>query len=61
MPKSAETSVIGDVIDDIDNRSAVDKTQPVFVKSFQRVVAYDHETWDRLSTLFYYITDLKIN
>ena len=34
VPESAETGDIGDVV--IDNRSvAVDKTQPVFVKSFQ--------------------------
>ena len=47
MTESAETGDIedvvgdiGDVIGDVNNRSvAVDKTQPVFVKSFQTVVA----------------------
>ena len=39
MPESAETSDIGDVVGDVDSRSAVDKTQNVFVKSFQTVVA----------------------
>ena len=38
VPKSAETGDIGDVVGDVDNRSAVavDKTQPVFVKSFHQ-------------------------
>ena len=40
MPESAETGETGDVVGDIDNQSiAVDKTQPIFVKSFQTVVA----------------------
>ena len=40
VPKRAETGDIGDVVGDVDNRSvAVDKTQLVFVKSFQTVVA----------------------
>ena len=35
-PEGADTGDIGDVVGNIDNRSiAIDKTQPVFVKSFQ--------------------------
>ena len=41
VPKCSETGGIGDIVSNVDNRSAiaVDKTQPVFVKSFQTVVA----------------------
>ena len=43
VPKSAdETDDIGDVVGNVDNQSiavSVNKTQPVFVKSFQTVVA----------------------
>ena len=39
MPESAQTGDIGDVVSDVDDQSvAIDKTQPVFVKSFQTEV-----------------------